>query len=79
METPDGPRQTGISAVTTWIDARWFGTSGVALLAGRVPNAGATDETPLPPGPPRGPRPPMRRLSEEVVVNRELARRVTLR
>jgi len=77
VETPDGPREIGSSqAVTTWIDARWFSTSGVALLAGRVPRAGATDEIPLPPGPPRGPRPLMRRLSEEVVVNRELARRV---
>ena len=77
VETPDGPGEIGISqAVTTWMDARWFSTSGVALLAGRVPRAGATDEIPLPPGPPRGPRPPFRRLSEEVVVNREFARRV---
>jgi putative ABC transport system permease protein len=77
VEMPDGPRQIGISqAVTTWIDERYFGTSGVALLAGRVPRAGATDETPLPAGPPRGPRTPLRRLSEEVVVNREFARRV---
>ena len=76
VDTPDGPRQTGISAVTAWIDERYFAASGVALLAGRVPHAGATDEVPMPPGPPRGPRPPMRRLSEEVVVNRELARRV---
>jgi len=77
VETPDGPRQIGVSqAVTTWIDARWFGTSGIALLAGRVPRAGVTDETPLPPGPPRGPRPAFRRLSEEVVVNREFARRL---
>jgi predicted permease len=77
VETPDGPRQVGVSqAVTTWVDERWFGASGVALLAGRVPRPGVTDETPFSPGPPLGPRPPMRRLSEEVVVNREFARRV---
>jgi predicted permease len=68
VETSNGPRQIGVSqVVTTWIDGRYFSTSGVALLAGRVPRAGVTDET----GPP-----PFRRLSEEVVVNREFARRV---
>jgi putative ABC transport system permease protein len=77
VETPDGPRQVGMSqAVTTWIDERWFATSGVALLAGRLPRAGVSDEVPFSPGPPGGPRPPMRRLSEEVVVNREFARRL---
>jgi putative ABC transport system permease protein len=78
VETRDGPRQIGVSqAVTTWMDARYFSTSGVALLAGRVPRAGASDEIPLPPGPPAGAPLPLRRLSEEVVVNREFARRVT--
>src|SRR5688572_13383521 len=68
VETPNGPRQIGVSqAVITWIDDAYFGTSGVALLAGRVPRAGLTDET----GPP-----PFRRLSEVVVVNRQFARRV---
>jgi len=77
LETPDGPRAIDIPyAVSTWIDGSYFSTSGVALLAGRVPRAGVTDETPLPPGPPVGPPPPLRRLSEEVVVNREFARRV---
>jgi putative ABC transport system permease protein len=77
VETPDGPRAIGIpQAVATWIHGHYFETSGIALLAGRVPRAGVTDETPLPPGPPVGPPPPLRRLSEEVVVNREFARRV---
>ena len=80
-DTKDGPRPIGVSqAVTTWIDARYFGTSGIALVAGRVPRAGATDELPMPPRPPieapAGPPPSLRRLSEEVVVNREFARRV---
>jgi putative ABC transport system permease protein len=77
VETPDGPRALDIPhAVSTWIDARYFGTSGVALVAGRVPRAGASDEAPLPPGPSVGPPPSLRRLSEEVVVNRAFARRV---
>ncbi len=80
-ETGDGPRAIGVQqTVTTWIDAHYFDVSGIALLAGRVPHAGASDETLLPPNPPAGapvgPRPAFRRLSEEVVVNRELARRV---
>ena len=81
VESPDGPRSIGVSqAVTTWIDARYFETSGIALLAGRIPRAGPSDEIPLPygpaAGPPVGPPPPLRRLSEEVVVNREFAQRV---
>jgi len=90
VDTPEGIRTVGISRyMTTWIDQNYFRASGIALLAGRPPRVGASDAPPPspapalppPPGLPVGsakPSPPqtLRMLSEEVVVNRELARRI---
>jgi len=89
-DTPDGPRQLDISQhMTTWIDADYFRTAGIKLLGGRTPRVGSTDEPPNlsqvlppPPGPgipgakAAGPPQTFRQLSEEVVVNRTLARRI---
>jgi len=83
-----GQERIGIPRhMTTWIDANYFRTAGIALSAGRTPHRGATDEPPLGPRPPAGPAgsrlrtsmatPPVNRmLSEEIVVNRALARRI---
>jgi putative ABC transport system permease protein len=75
VDSPDGPRRVSIAQhMTTWIDKDYFAATGIALLAGRLPNGGSTDEptpTPIP-----VPGQPFRRLSEEVVVNRALARRI---
>ncbi len=91
VDTPQGPQRVGISRyMTTWIDPNYFRTAGVSLLAGRTPTKGATDEpsaqlAPPPPGPSTAPTrptvsvgtaPPSRILSEEVVINRNLARRI---
>ena len=90
-DTPDGPRQLDVSQfMTTWIDENYFRTAGIKLLGGRTPHVGSTDEPPNPsgalpppPGPglpgakPAGPVQTFRTLSEEVVVNRALARRIT--
>jgi putative ABC transport system permease protein len=92
VDTPDGIRTVGISQfMTTWIDENYFRTSGIALLAGRLPRSGASDEPPPPSGGPALPPPPgapvgkstpgappqsFRTVSEEIVVNRALARRI---
>jgi putative ABC transport system permease protein len=91
VDTPDGIRTVDISQfMTTWIDEDYFGTSGIALVAGRLPRAGASDVPPSsggpalppPPGAPAGTSAPgappqtFRSLSEEIVVNRALARRI---
>ena len=90
VDSPDGIRTLGISKfMTTWIDEDYFRTSGIALLAGRLPRAGASDAPPSggptlppPPGAPAGksipgaPPQTFRTLSEEIVVNRALARRI---
>jgi predicted permease len=67
-ESATGDRQLGVSDyMTTWIDTNYFRTTGTALLAGRLPAAGSSDEVQTP---------PYRALSEEIVVNRALARRI---
>jgi predicted permease len=81
LDDPAGARPVGVSSVmNTWIDSAYFRTSGIALVAGRLPRAGASDEAPFPklpggPGPPPR-RVPMRSMSEEIVVSRSLARRL---
>ena len=86
LDDAAGVRPVGASSsTTTWIDTAYFRTSGIALVAGRLPRAGAADEAPLPPMPPGpgpGPGVPprpmmrMRSMSEEIVVSRSLARRI---
>jgi hypothetical protein len=83
LDDPAGMRVVGASSVMrTWIDSAYFRTSGIALLAGRVPRAGAADEAPMKlpampgPGGPPPRRAPMRSMSEEIVVSRSLARRI---
>ncbi len=67
LESPQGARRVGTASVmNTWIDAAYFRTSGIALVAGRPPRAGASDEA----------WPPRRSMSEEIVVSRSLARRI---
>ncbi len=56
----------------TWIDSNYFKASGVALVAGRVPRPGQSDE----PAPRPMPGQAYRGLSEEVVVSRSLAQRI---
>jgi predicted permease len=82
LDDPQGARPLGAaSTMNTWIDSAYFRTSGITLLAGRWPRAGASDEAPMP-WPPAGPgagpprRPAMRSMSEEIVVSRSLARRI---
>ena len=92
VDSPDGIRQVGIAQyMTTWIDTAYFRTSGIELLAGRAPRGGPSDDPPpgpapaLPPPPgapgvtprPGQPAQTFRMLSEEIVVNRALARRIT--
>jgi putative ABC transport system permease protein len=73
VDSPDGPRRVSIAQhMTTWIDRDYFAASGIALLAGRLPTVGSTDEPTAIPVPGQS----FRRLSEEVVVNRALARRI---
>lgn len=67
LETPDGVRPVSTSLVMrTWVDSNYFRTSGIALVAGRLPRSGASDES----------WPPRRSMSEEIVVSRSLARRI---
>jgi predicted permease len=84
LDGPQGMRPLATSSVmNTWIDSAYFRTSGIALVAGRAPRPGASDEAPmkLPTMPGRGGPPPrrtpMRSMSEEIVVSRSLARRIT--
>jgi predicted permease len=58
--------------MVTWIDSNYFRASGIALVAGRAPRPGASDE----PAPRPMPGQAYRGLSEEVVVSRSLARRI---
>jgi putative ABC transport system permease protein len=58
----DGPPYT-----TTWINSNYFQANRITLVAGRAPAAGASDEVQAP---------PFRSWSEEIVVNRALARRI---
>jgi predicted permease len=92
VDTPDGIHMLGLPEhMVTHIEGDFFRTSGIALIAGRAPRLGPTDEPPAtmtqlppPPGPspgsaaaPKGPQaPPARTMSEEVVVSRALARRL---
>jgi predicted permease len=88
VDSPDGIRRLRIPEyMATRIEGDFFGTSGIALIAGRAPRRGASDEppqpaaAPLPPGPMPGPGPrpqlpAARMLSEEVVVSRSLARHI---
>ena len=66
-EGPGGNRTIGVTDYqTAWIDRDYFRVSGIELVAGRLPDAGASDLT----------QPPFRGLSEEIVVNRAFARRI---
>lgn len=93
LDDPAGVRPVSASSVMrTWIDSAYFRTSGIALVAGRLPRAGALDEVPLSTMPAvRGPAPTapglpiagppprplrLRSMSEEIVVSRSLARRI---
>jgi putative ABC transport system permease protein len=90
VDGPQGPQPLGIGRhMSTWIDTNYFHTAGVALLAGRTPRRGASDEPQLPTLPPPPPGPvlartsvsvgppaPSRMVSEEIVVNGALARRI---
>jgi putative ABC transport system permease protein len=68
VKTNDGPRTVGISQFQkTWIEGDYFGATHIRLIAGRAPNAGASDESAM-----HG----MGAFSEEVVVSRSLARRI---
>ena len=58
--------------MVTWIDSNYFKASGIALVAGRVPRPGQSDE----PAPRPMPGQAYRGLSEEVVVSRSLAQRI---
>jgi putative ABC transport system permease protein len=67
-EGPGGTRSVGVTDYqSAWIDRNYFRASGIELVAGRLPDAGASDIS----------APPFRGLSEEVVVNRAFARRLT--
>jgi len=45
-----GERHIGVTDYhTAWIDSNYFRVSGTALVAGRVPNEGASDQSPTPP------------------------------
>ncbi|MEO6877571.1 MAG: ABC transporter permease [Gemmatimonadaceae bacterium] len=67
-ESATGDRPLGVSGyMTTWIDSNYFHAARIALVAGRLPVAGASDEATTP---------PFRAMSEEIVVNRALARRI---
>ena len=83
LDDPAGARPVGTASIMrTWIDSGWFRTSGIALIAGRLPRAGTSDEAPFKmpaepgPGGPPPRRPAMRSMSEEIVVSRSLARRL---
>jgi putative ABC transport system permease protein len=82
LDDPSGARRVGSASVMrTWIDSSYFRASGITLVAGRLPRAGASDEAPMrfpagPGGPPPGPPAPRRSMSEEIVVSRSLARRI---
>jgi putative ABC transport system permease protein len=74
---PEGPRQLGVGQhMTTWIDTNYFRTSGVALVAGRPPAGDLSDDPHLAPAGRPPATQPLRLLSEEIVVNRALARRI---
>jgi len=67
VEGAGGDRNVGVTDYqTAWIDNNYFRVSGIALVAGRTPNEGASDHF----------APPFRGLSEELVVNRAFARRL---
>ena len=67
VESMTGNRDLGVTDYqTAWIDRGYFRVSDIALLAGRLPDAGASDQS----------RAPFRALSEEIVVNRAFARRI---
>jgi len=92
VDTPDGVHMLALPEhMETHIEGDFFRTSGIALIAGRAPRQGPTDEPPasvtqLPPPPPPFPgsasppkmpaQPPARTMSEEVAVSRSLARRI---
>ncbi|HEY4306034.1 MAG TPA: ABC transporter permease [Gemmatimonadaceae bacterium] len=88
VATDAGEHDIGVPVyTTTWIDKEYFHTAGIAISAGRLPVPGSTDEVvmpgamPLPPGlvpvgPGRPARDKFRSLSQEIVVNRTLARRI---
>jgi putative ABC transport system permease protein len=74
VDGPDGMRPVPVSQhMMTWIDSNYFRATGIAIILGRAPHAAASDE----PAPRPTPGTPYRTLSEEVVVSRSLATRIT--
>jgi predicted permease len=68
VEDTSGDRDIGAPQhTTTWVTANYFATSRITLVAGRAPLAAASDSVPAP---------SFTALSEEIVVNRALARRI---
>jgi putative ABC transport system permease protein len=66
-EGTGGNRSIGVTDYqTAWIDRDYFRVSAIELVAGRLPDAGASDLS----------QPPFRGLSEEIVVNGAFARRI---
>jgi predicted permease len=81
VATSDGERSLGVAQhLGTFINRDYFKATGIAIVAGRLPNSGASDAPPGGPGlpPPPGAQTAMsfRTMSEEVVISRTLARRI---
>jgi predicted permease len=67
VESAAGEQNIGVTDFqTTWMDTGYFRTSRIGLLAGRLPDEQPSDMATTPPF----------RLSQEIVVNRALARRI---
>ena len=65
VESATGDRPLGVPLyTTTWIDANYLRTSRIALVAGRIPRPALRTSA----------ESPFRGLSEEIVINRALAR-----
>ena len=68
VEGTAGDRSIGAPQhATTWVSSNYFAASRITLVTGRAPLASASDEVPAP---------SFGALSQEIVVNRALARRI---
>jgi predicted permease len=80
VETDEGARPAGIDRyLKTLIDPNYFRTTGIRLIAGRLPEASPSDVPPDVSRSPAGGAPAVqivRELSDEIVVNERLARRI---